>query len=127
MGGYTYDPSSASLSKVEQVDLVDADDFLNDLLLEHNLEEDLPDARRWLAQELYGKSEPTLAALRLKQGLTQAQLASITEQPQSSISRLESGAESPTIDRAARIAEALEVNLDQFYSALTTTRRNREA
>lgn len=122
IGEYTYDPQSASISKDERVELIDADDFLHDLLAEHDLEGELPEARRWLAKELYDGAQPTLAALRLKKGLTQSQLASLVKQPQSSISRLESGSESPSIDRAAKLAETLGVSLDQFYSALNHSR-----
>lgn len=126
IGEYIYDPHSASLSKSDQVELIDADDFLNDLASTHNLETQLPAARQWLASELYDDSLPTLAALRLKMGLTQSQLAAIVKQPQSSISRLESGGESPSIDRAAELAQALGVSLDVFYSALTAARSHRK-
>lgn len=124
IGEYNYDPKSASLAQEKQAEFIDADDFLNNLLLKHDIEKDLPEARRWLARELYDDSRPTLAALRLKKGLTQKQLASRVHEPQSSISRLESGDESPSIDRAARLAEALEISLDQFYLALTASRES---
>lgn len=127
IGEYTYNPKSTSLSKHKQVELIDADDFLNTLLAKHNLEQDLPEARRWLANEFYDESGPTLAALRLKKGLTQKQLASLAKEPQSSISRLESGEESPSIDRAAKLAKILEVSLEQFHSALNTSKENRKA
>lgn len=127
VGKYSYDPKHASMLGHEQTDLIDADDFLDKLLVKYDLKHDLPEARRWLAKELYNDSKPTLASLRLKKGLTQKQLASLIKEPQSSISRLESGEESPSIDRAAKIAEALDVSLDQFHMALTLSRERRKA
>lgn len=106
--------------------LVDANEFLNEFLSNNqDIESSLPEARKWLADELYAHTPPTLATLRLRAGLTQSQLAQRTEQPQPSVSRLESGKETPSIDRAKRFADALGVTLDQYYVAFENTRQGK--
>lgn len=96
--------------------------MLDAVIKEQGLQLLMPSARKWLAKEFYGDSVPTLAELRLHAGLTQSELAKLTNQPQSSISRLESGSECPSIDRAHRIAQALNVSLDGYYAAWERTR-----
>jgi|SRR5690625_2556849 len=66
VGEVSYYFKASKPQKHEQVELIDADDFLNNLLVKHNLKPHLPEARRWLADEFYGDALPTLAALRLK-------------------------------------------------------------
>ncbi|WP_322997164.1 helix-turn-helix transcriptional regulator [Castellaniella sp.] len=104
---------------------VNAESLLDQFIADHGLEGAMHDARRWVADEFYSDGPPTLAALRLRAGLTQGKLAEITQQPQSSISRLESGSENPSIDRAKRFATALNVSLDDFYSALNESRKGK--
>src|SRR5690625_6381014 len=68
---------------------VDAEGFLNELVAQHSLEDKMPAARKWVANDFY-EGQMTLATLRLKAGLTQAELAKTVEMPQSSVARLAS-------------------------------------
>ncbi|HOI86144.1 MAG TPA: helix-turn-helix transcriptional regulator [Acholeplasmataceae bacterium] len=55
-----------------------------------------------------------LREVRGKKGVTQADLSEKTGITQQQISRYETGSRVPTIDAAARIAEALSVTLDEL-------------
>lgn len=101
---------------------VDAEGFLNELVAQHSLEDKMPAARKWVANDFY-EGQMTLATLRLKAGLTQAELAKKVDMPQSSVARLESGRENPSLTRAKKIADVLAVSLDKLYFALEETRK----
>lgn len=58
--------------------------------------------------------------LRKQQGLTQAELASRLNIPYQSIGQWERGIRNPKPDTIARIAAALNVGLDMFFSGLVT-------
>lgn len=127
VGSYIYDGSQGSAPEIfpEGQQFVDMTDSFEDLIKKHGLGELMPAARQWVAQEFYADGPATLGALRLRAGLTQSQLAKLTGQPQSAISRLESGSESPSLDRAKLFADALNVSLDEYHRALEATRRSR--
>ena len=101
---------------------VDAEGFLNELVAQHSLKDKMPAARKWVANDFY-EGQMTLATLRLKAGLTQAELAKKVDMPQSSVARLESGRENPSLTRAKKIADVLAVSLDKLYFALEETRK----
>lgn len=115
------DPRSERPSK-DAAAFIEGDEILNTVINDQGLQHLMPNARKWLANEFYGEIAPTLAALRLHAGLSQSELATLTNQPQSSISRLESGSECPSIERAHRMAQALNVSLDAYYAAWKCTR-----
>jgi len=76
-------------------------------------------------QKTYNELEPEFAiaeaviANRLKEGLTQSQLAKKVGTKQSAISRLESGSYNPSISFLEKIAKALNLNLVIFLSSKT--------
>lgn len=122
---YTVSPEGAELLSSEN-NAIDAESFLDNLIEKHDLEKLMPESRAWVANEFYSEYE-TLASLRLKAGLTQNQLATKLGMPQSSIARLESGRENPSIDRAKSLADALNVSLDKFYTAFELTRADQKS
>lgn len=73
-------------------------------------------------QQAYNKLEPEFVLVqkliekRLKQGLTQAQLAKKLGTKQTAISRLESGTYNPTIGFLSKVAAALKVKLTISFS-----------
>ncbi len=73
-------------------------------------------------QQAYNKLEPEFVLIqkliekRLKQGLTQAQLAKKLGTKQTAISRLESGTYNPTIGFLSKVAVALNVKLIISFS-----------
>ena len=58
-----------------------------------------------------------LRAYRLRQGLSQRQLATMLNQPRSRISLWEAGRELPSWDIAKRLMELYEVSLRELYPA----------
>ena len=78
--------------------------------------------KRWLEERMedpefraeYERQAPAfeVTKLRLKQGLTQKQLAQMIGTRQSSISRLESGRSEPSLSFLRRVVEALEGRLE---------------
>jgi DNA-binding XRE family transcriptional regulator len=71
----------------------------------------------WVAETLYGEQK-SLAALRLRAGLSQKALAERCGCEQPHISRYESGSTVPNLFAAKRIADALGVSLDQLAEAM---------
>lgn len=70
----------------------------------------LEKARNWLANTLTLDAQQSLRALRLKQGLSQANLASRVGTTQAQIARIESGQQDVLIGTVLRIANALGVD-----------------
>lgn len=103
----------------------DSDDVITRLIAKHGLEEQMKDARTWVAEEFYAPEAPNLAYLRLRCGLTQEQLAVKLGIPQSSVSRLERGLETPSLERAKKMADALGVTLDAYFNAHMTAKKSR--
>jgi transcriptional regulator with XRE-family HTH domain len=62
--------------------------------------------------------------LRERAGLSQAELARATGIPKASIQGWEQGRRTPLLDAAARIAEALDVSLDDLAGIGNPPRRN---
>lgn len=57
-----------------------------------------------------------VAKIRIKQGLSQEDLADITGLHRTQISLIERGKRSPRLDTIIRIAKALEISLDKLMS-----------
>lgn len=80
----------------------------------------------WVAATLYG-DQKSLAALRLRAGLSQKALAELCGCEQPHISRYESGSTVPSLFAAKRIAVALGVSLDQLADAMHGSATKEEA
>lgn len=80
---------------------------------------DLAEERRWVADTFYQKDAISLRVLRLKAGLSQAQLAQIIDSQQSYIAKLEGGANPDVrLTTLSKLADALHVTLDEIGKAL---------
>lgn len=75
-------------------------------------------ARQNLAANLYADEPETLSSLRLRAGLSQAQLAMRAETTQPYIAKLEAGRADPGTHMIARIAQALGVEEALAYRAI---------
>ena len=78
-------------------------------------------ARQELAHELMPQAG-SLAELRLRKGLSQAQLAARLDMAQPNISRLEAGATDPLLSTITRLATALDTPVESVIAALNRTR-----
>ena len=83
----------------------------------------LSEGRKFVAEKFYADSE-TIAALRLRSGLSQAQLANACNMSQPHISRYESGRHEPSLGIAHKLSAALGVSLDRFAMAWENTRNS---
>lgn len=61
----------------------------------------------------------TLKQFREKKGLSQAELGRIVGLKQTTISQYESGSRKPNITMAKKLADALEISLDDFFCSIT--------
>ena len=64
---------------------------------------------------------------RLAAGLTQEQLAERAGVDRKSISRMETGAYSPSLDRVWRVADALQITLSDFFGEPTSGTKRKAA
>lgn len=108
----------SKLNFEEASEFVDLDDFAAEL---EDTGAPVKDARRWVANEFYSGST-TLAALRLRGGLSQKELAAMCGMEQPHMSRYESGKTEPSLSIAMKMATALNVSLDEFASAWECTK-----
>jgi ribosome-binding protein aMBF1 (putative translation factor) len=81
-------------------------------------------ARRELAQRYYS-DEPSLAALRLQRGWSQARLASEVHTSQSHIARIESGEADARLDTIVRLARCLNIRIGELAEILSNARAHR--
>ena len=81
-----------------------------------------PDARRQLAGAWYGGPEDTLSSIRLREGLSQQELAGMAATSQSHIARIELGKNDPTTEVVSRIAAALGVGEELVFKAIRRQR-----
>lgn len=87
--------------------------------------ERLSDGRRWVAESLY-KAEPnSLQALRLRNGLSQAELAKAIGVSQPRVSIYERGQEKPEFDTFIKLRDVLGISSDELIDAIqhASTRR----
>ena len=96
---------------------VTADDFLSKMKSNPEIARRLPAARARLESLSTGK--PTLVRLRLRLGLSQAELATAIGSNQPAISAYESGAREPSLGVASKLARTLNVSLDELAGAFT--------
>jgi DNA-binding XRE family transcriptional regulator len=77
----------------------------------------ISEAGKWVADQFYAGHQ-TLTTLRLRAGLSQAELGALCGMQQPHISRYESGRHEPGVFQAAALAKALGVSLDTLVEAL---------
>lgn len=85
----------------------------------------LDSARKLLAEKLYADEPDVFSALRLKSGLSQAELARRAHTQQPYIARIEAGATDPGTDSIANLATALGVAPETVFSAIRRQRVTR--
>jgi ribosome-binding protein aMBF1 (putative translation factor) len=78
----------------------------------------MEDARRWVADTFYQEDEDTIRTIRMRKGLSQAQLAEILGTSQSHVARIEKGTENIMIDTCRRLAKALEIDMNTLDAVL---------
>lgn len=95
---------------------------LNALIGEYEADEDfrqdIEDARKSLAAELFGDRPGGLAELRLSRGMSQARLAALSNTSQPHIARIEAGRNDPTTDLIKRISDALGCDCSDVFNAV---------
>jgi len=96
---------------------VDIDDYIDELCLDEDNRTTLAKARREIASDIYGE-QISIAALRLKHGWSQRDLARIIGTQQPHISRLEAGTIDPHLSTLKKLADAFEIPLGQLSEAL---------
>lgn len=85
----------------------------------------LEDARKALAEKLYVDEPDVFSALRLKLGLSQAELARRAHTQQPYIARIEAGVTDPGTDSIANLAAALNVAPETVFIAIRQQRLTR--
>ncbi|WP_233490125.1 helix-turn-helix domain-containing protein [Thiocapsa marina] len=80
----------------------------------------LANARGRLAKTLY--PDGSLAALRMREGLSQKELAQRIGTSQSRLSRIEAGLDDPLLSTARKLADALSVDLNTISDAVAAKR-----
>lgn len=87
---------------------------------------ELKEARRWVANEIYTNEPDSLQALRLKLGLSQAELAKLANTTQARVSRIENGEELPRFDTMKRLTIALQIDMNTLSSAIEKAAMRKE-
>lgn len=80
--------------------------------------EELRRGRQWLAKTVLGDKPQSLRVLRLRKGMSQAQLADAIGTQQPHIARIESGQADVRLETCRRIAQVLGVDLNTLDQAL---------
>lgn len=106
-------------------DSTSLDDLLGSLQGDLELQAAMHDARREMASTLYSDEPKSLSALRLRSGLSQAQLASLMQTSQPYIARIEAGVTDPGTEVISRIADALGVSETEAFLAVRHQRTTR--
>jgi DNA-binding XRE family transcriptional regulator len=90
------------------------DDFLEEFETDPALADGLSAARREIAIERMAAGERSLALLRMRQGMSQEQLADAIKTKQSTISRLEAGQQEPRLSMLRRLSAVLKVDMNEL-------------
>jgi DNA-binding XRE family transcriptional regulator len=107
-------------------DAIDIDDLVTMLEAEPGGKEGMEDARRWLATTLQGEDAGTFKSLRLAAGLSQAALAEQVGLQQPNISAIEAGNRRPEYDTARKLAQALQVTIEEIYAAFDKNQKGKK-
>lgn len=94
------------------------DDIVAEFERDPAMREELRDARRWVADTVLAGQPVTLRTLRLRKGLSQAQLAEAIGTQQPHIARIENGHSDLRLDTCRRIAQVLGIDLNTLDQAL---------
>ena len=97
---------------------VDVDDLAAEFAVTSKGAESVAKGRQWVAKTFYG-DHPSLSALRLQHGWSQAELARQVGTSQSYIGRLETGLVDPQLSTMRKIALAMGVSVIALIEALT--------
>lgn len=98
---------------------VDIDDLVAELEQVPENAEAIAQGRRWVAETFYPGSV-SVAALRLRKGWSQAELARRAETSQPYIARLERGQVDPQISTVRKLARALDVPVGTLVDAIAS-------
>lgn len=104
---------------------VSLESVLEEFEADPGMAERMRNARREMALSAYADEPDTLSALRLAAGLSQKQLAELTETSQPHIARIEGGQTDPSTDVVARLARALEIDEATAFRAIRRQRLTR--
>jgi DNA-binding XRE family transcriptional regulator len=94
------------------------DDVVAEFERDPAAKEELRRGRQWVAETVLGGQPTSLRVLRLRKGMSQAQLAEAIGTQQPHIARIERGQADLLLDTCRRIAQALEVDLNTLDRAL---------
>jgi DNA-binding XRE family transcriptional regulator len=94
------------------------DDVVAEFERDPAMHEELLDARRWIADTVLAGKSVSLRTLRLRKGMSQAQLAAAIGTQQPHVVRIERGQADPQLDTCRRLAHALGVDLNTLDQAL---------
>lgn len=112
----------AFLEQVHQAALprntVDIDELVAEFERDDEGRQSIADGRRWVAERHYSEGPPSLQALRLRLGLSQAQLANVIGTSQPHIARLESGQANAKLATLRRLADVLRVDMNTIDAAM---------
>lgn len=97
---------------------VSLEDLLAEVAAEPAAQPLLEDAQRWLGETLQAEEGVTLRTLRLRRGLSQAQLAAMLGMQQPNVARMERGQDNMVLATCRRLAEALGVDLNTLDAAV---------
>lgn len=99
------------------------DDIVDEYERDPAMREELRSARKWIADTVFAGKPLTLRTLRLRKGMSQAQLAEAIGTQQPHVARIESGQADLRLETCRRIAQVLGVDLNTLDVALLGERR----
>lgn len=94
------------------------DDVVSEFEQQPKFKEEMASARAWIADTVLHGKPVTLRTLRLRKGLSQAQLAAAIGTKQPHVARIEGGGADVRLDTCRRIARALGIDLNALDEAL---------
>lgn len=97
---------------------VDIDDLVAEFEADPSSRKSISDGRKWVAENYYAEGPVTLRALRLRRGMSQAQLASDIGTSQSHIARIEMGPTNVMLSTLRRLCAVLHVDMNTLTSAM---------
>ncbi len=99
-------------------DALDIDDLVAELEQDPENAKAIAKGRQWVAESFYA-DRSSVAALRLRKGWSQAELARRAETSQPYIARLERGLVDPQVSTVKKLAQALGVPVAELVDAIT--------
>lgn len=96
----------------------DFDAFMAELEADPANAQELKDAGTWIADTFYAEEGETLRTVRIRKGLTQAQLAAALETSQAQIAKIESGRADLRLSTMRKLMQALDLDANQLHAML---------